>query len=213
MIVCKFGGTSVGDAAAIRRLVGIVKSRLSERPLLVVSALSGVTDQLLRLLPLAAAGGETALQRLDALVGRHRAIAGELGVDGTAGQAIAEDGQRLAALLAVPAGGVPSGELSDRVACRGELWSTRLVAAALDAAGIASVWVDAREVMRTDASFTRAVPDRAALAELAGARLLPLLAEGKVPVTQGFIGATADGRPTTLGRGGSDYSAALLGAV
>ncbi|HEV8613386.1 MAG TPA: hypothetical protein VGQ73_07735, partial [Gemmatimonadales bacterium] len=214
MIVCKFGGTSIGDAAAIRRLIGIVQSRLDQRPLLVLSALSGVTNALLQLLRLTAPGQKSTLaHELAELVTRHRKLARELALAEAVGERIAEEGQQLLARLAGRPDPAGADELSDFVAAQGELWSTRLVAAALGSAGIASAWVDARSIMRTDANFTRAAPDQTRLGELAARVFLPLLEQGTVPVTQGFIGATAEGRTTTLGRGGSDYSAALLGAA
>jgi aspartate kinase len=214
MIVCKFGGTSIGDAPAVRRLAGIVQSRLAERPLVVLSALSGVTNALLGLLKHTAPSEQRTLaHQLAELVARHRQLARALELSEELGERIADEGQQLLARLAARPDPAGADELCDFVAAQGELWSTRLVAAALAAAGLESVWVDARSVMRTDAHFTRAAPDRAVLDDLAPRQFLPLLERGKVPVTQGYIGATADGRTTTLGRGGSDYSAALLGAA
>lgn len=206
MIVCKFGGTSVGDAAAIRRLVEIVRSRVPEQPLVVVSALAGVTNELLRL-------GDTAdAAQLDAILSRHRDIALELDLNSQAIEGCAKEAREILAALAQPAGRSPA-ELADLVTSCGELWSSRLVAAALAAAGVPSTWFDVREAMLTDVSFGRADPDTAALRTRSGRLLRPQLEAGRVVVTQGFIGATADGRPTTLGRGGSDYSASLLGAA
>jgi aspartate kinase len=101
----------------------------------------------------------------------------------------------------------------DHGVAHGELWSSRLVTAALAAAGVPSVWVDVRPLLVTDERFGQAVPDQGELRIRARTALLPLLERGAVPVTQGFIGGTPDGRTTTLGRGGSDFSAALLGAA
>jgi aspartate kinase len=214
VIVCKFGGTSVGDAAAMRRLCGIVRSRLAERPLVVVSALAGVTDALLHLLPLAEGGDEAGLGRhLDGIITRHLTMARELAAgDGVAGR-ITADAERLGGLLLDREGVPPTDELIDFVAGWGELWSSVLAAAALDQAGVPAEWVDVRRALVTDARFTRAEPDRAVLAERAPRLFGPALDGGRVPVTQGFIGAAHDGRPTTLGRGGSDFTAALLGAA
>lgn len=205
MIVCKFGGTSVGDAAAIRRLVEIVRRRAPEQPLVVVSALAGVTNGLLRLCDTAEAAA------LDAILSRHRDIALELDLESqTIEDWTKESGEILAALAEL---GRSPAELADLVTSCGELWSSRLVAGALTAAGVPSAWFDVREAMLTDATFGRAEPDTAALATRSGRLIRPHLEAGLVVVTQGFIGATADGRPTTLGRGGSDYSASLLGAA
>jgi aspartate kinase len=100
----------------------------------------------------------------------------------------------------------------DAVASYGELWSSEILSQALVARGVPAVHVDARRVVITDASFGRATPDRAAIAERARALPGADVEAGRVPVLQGFVGATPDGIPTTLGRGGSDYTAALLGA-
>jgi aspartate kinase len=214
MIVCKFGGTSVGDAAAIRRLAGIIRPRIPERPVVVVSALSGVTNALLHLLALAEGGDEAGLAKsLEQIVARHAAMAGELEAGDGAAAAISADAHRLGGVLLEREGVPPTEELTDLVSGMGELWSSRLVAAALAASGLPGEWVDVRRAMITDARFTRALPDRAALGRRAPGLFGPLLDAGRVPVTQGFIGATPDGRPTTLGRGGSDFSAALLGAA
>ncbi|MDQ3137351.1 MAG: aspartate kinase, partial [Gemmatimonadota bacterium] len=101
----------------------------------------------------------------------------------------------------------------DALAGRGEVWSSRLIAAALAGAGLDAVWVDIRPIMLTDDRYGRAIPHMPTLTARARECLRPLVEAGRVPVTQGFIGATADGTPTTLGRGGSDYTAALLGAA
>jgi aspartate kinase len=214
VIVCKFGGTSVGETAAIRRLTGIARSRLAERPVIVVSALSGVTNALLHLLALVEAGDEPGIDRgIDALLARHQAIAAELGLPDDLLTPIRESAASITARLRDREGVPPTGELSDLVAGAGELWSSRLVTGALAAAGISAVWVDIRPILRTDTRFTRAAPDEAELAVRAPRGFEPLLRDGMVPVTQGFLGSTSDGRPTTLGRGGSDYTAALLGAA
>lgn len=215
MIVCKFGGTSVGDCAAIERLAGIVKGRLDSRPLVVVSAMSGVTNALLGLVDQAGAGDwDGARVRLGEIVARHRATAEELGVSGVLDEVLAADVALIDARLDSLRDGGALDAVRDAVVSSGEQWSSHLVAAALTAvAGIASRWVDVRTVMRTDARFGRAVVDRQVLDQAAPVVFGPIVDAGIVPVTQGFLGATADGRPTTLGRGGSDYSASLLGAA
>jgi aspartate kinase len=214
MIVCKFGGTSVADATAIGRLSEIIRVRTEERPVVVVSALAGVTDALLALARAVAAGDRYALgQGIDALLQRHRAAA--KGIPG-APEALEDIGSDVRALgheLHGALGRTLQPAELDALAGRGELWSSRLVAAALVRAGVPAVWVDVRPMMLTDDRFGRATPDLARLA-VRSRRCLGQLAEGgSVPVTQGYIGATGDGRPTTLGRGGSDFTAALLGAA
>ncbi len=214
MFVAKFGGTSVGDAPAIRRLITIITERMARRPLVVVSALSGVTDGLLDLAARVARGEQPGVaERLAWLEARHRDVA--LALPGTA-----ETMARIAGeldglhrtLAGQPRGALTPGEL-DELLARGERWSSRLVTAALSGAGVPAILADAGDFLRTDARFGKARPDRAALADLAPAVIGPALDRGQVVVTQGFIGATADGATTTLGRGGSDYSAALLGAA
>jgi aspartate kinase len=214
MIVAKFGGTSVADAAAIGRLAGIVGRRAADRPVVVVSALAKVTDALLDLGPLVHTGDAAAVDAvLAALLERHAATAQAVPGGATVMPAIEHDlaalGQELHAALGRR---LRPAEL-DAVAGRGELWSSRLVAAALEGGGIAATWVDIRPLMLTDDRYGRATPQMQALTTRARECLRPLVEAGRTPVTQGFIGATAEGTPTTLGRGGSDYTAALLGAA
>jgi aspartate kinase len=213
MIVTKFGGTSVGNASAIGRLVEIVRARREERPVVVVSALAGVTDALLDLARQVQAGNAAALDvALARLVARHSDTAQGFGC-GTALAEIVRDAASLLDELHLAVGRKLRPQELDALAGRGELWSSRLVAAALEDGGLAATWVDARTVVITDDRFTRATPDVRVVTERARACLKPLAESGRIPVTQGFIGATAEGIPTTLGRGGSDFTAALLGAA
>jgi len=213
MIVCKFGGTSVQDAPAIRRLAEIIRDRLPERPLLVVSALAGVTDELLAIARLAGVGGNEPRRRLAALVARHEAIARELPGGEAALDDIRLEADGLAQELAVLAGRRIMPREIDSVASRGEVWSSRLIAAVLAGADVRAEWVDVRPIMVTDDRFGRATPYVQVLNSRARQQVCPILERGVVPVTQGFIGTTATGVPTTFGRGGSDFSAALLGAA
>jgi aspartate kinase len=214
VIVCKFGGTSVADAAAIRRLIAIVAARVRERPLVVVSALSGVTDGLLGLGAAVHMGDAAALDAaIDGLVRRHETVAGELAGAGPAVETVRADAAALRSSLADALGRRLRPAEIDELAGHGELWSSRLVAAAMRGAGLPSAWADIRPIMVTDDRFGRATPYVQVLNTRARDCLGPLLEEGLVPVTQGFVGATPDGVPTTLGRGGSDFTAALLGAA
>jgi aspartate kinase len=214
MIVAKFGGTSVADAAAIRRLAGIVRTRTTAQPVVVVSALAKVTDALLGLRAAVHAGDGPAVDAaLEALVERHRAIACELSGASDAMPAIVQDAAALRHDLGAALGRMLRPAELDALAGRGELWSSRLVAAALGGAGLGATWVDIRPILVTDDRFGRATPNLAALTARARECLRPLVEAGLVPITQGFIGATPDGTPTTLGRGGSDFTAALLGAA
>jgi aspartate kinase len=219
MIVMKFGGTSVEDATAIRRLVSIVQQYQARQPLVVVSAMAKVTNGLLECAQLAAQGElPPALQKLEGLAERHFAAATDLaGSEEDKDALLAELQQRFAGLRTtleeIETAGQFTPRFSDAVSAHGELLSSPLVAAAFRAAGVASTCVDIRPLLRTNDDFTRA----AVQFEVANPRLksgfVPLLAEGSVPVTQGFIGSTAEGVTTTIGRGGSDYSAAIIGAA
>ena len=204
MIVCKFGGTSVGDATAIQRLVEIVRARHDQQPLVVVSALAKVTDSLTGL-----ASGES----IDPIVDRHQAVADGLGIADEVMPRIRDDARGLAQWLRARGNRPLSAMDLDHLMSHGEIWSSRLVVAALSNAKLAAEWVDARHVVITDGTPAKATPNPALIAERAGRVIAPLIAEGRIPVTQGFIGATESGQTTTLGRGGSDYSASLLGAA
>src|SRR5688500_12234524 len=220
MVVQKFGGTSVADPAAIRRLIEIVRTaraRDGRGPAVVVSAMSGVTDALLGVAAAAgAARTDEALSRVEQLRDRHLAAAGDLvpGAEHAALAAhIAGSFDQLAAV--VRALGVlreVSPRTLDVVAAMGELLSSRLVAAALVEAGLPGEWVDARRAIVTNDDHTRATPQMRETTAALRASVIPAIDAGRVPVLGGFVGATAEGHTTTLGRGGSDYSGALIGA-
>ena len=214
MIVAKFGGTSVADAAAIGRLIEIVRSRAGFRPVVVVSALAGVTDDLLTLAHRCGSGDGTGLNASVAeLLERHERIGRDLPGCSAAVDAIVADAQQLGReVMAAQDRQLSPAEL-DGIAGRGELWSSRLVAAALVGAGLDADWVDIRPILVTDGRFGRATPNMQVFNQRARDHLKPLAESGRIPVTQGFIGATAAGVATTLGRGGSDFTAALLGAA
>ena len=214
MIVAKFGGTSVADAEAIERLIEIVRSRLDCRPVVVVSALAEVTDGLLDLAQLCGKGDEATINAsVTALLGRHERVGRSLTGCSAAMDSIAADAEQLRREAVVARDRRLSPAEIDGVAGRGELWSSQLVAAAMRRAGIDTTWVDIRPIMVTDGRFGRATPYTQVLNKRARDQLKPLTDAGSVAVTQGFIGATATGVPTTLGRGGSDFTAALLGAA
>jgi aspartate kinase len=218
----KFGGTSVANPDAIGRLMGIVRGRVpganpaSGVPIVVVSALSGVTDQLVAVTRLAEEG-ETAraADTLHALLDRHISVASSV-TSASRSAVIAgvrrefEELTGLVHALAVLREVSPRS--TDAVLSVGELASSRIVAAALADSGMSSTWVDARMALITDSEYTIAAPDMIATCERTREHVSPALAAGKVPVLGGFIGSTANGVTTTLGRGGSDYSAAIFGA-
>ena len=217
MIVMKFGGTSVQDAQAIQRAAAIVKGRLECKPVVVVSAMSKVTDQLLAMAKAAGSGDrKQALKLCRALQERHYNAAGELLGTALFTQFHGELGADFETLDELLRGIAAVGELtprtSDNVAAYGEMLSSKIVTAAFSAMGVEAAPVDSRECIVTDSAYTRAAP----LFEETNARLqkhiAPLLRQNRVPVMGGFIGANKAGITTTIGRGGSDYSAAIVGA-
>jgi aspartate kinase len=216
-VVMKFGGTSVEDAAAIRRLCQLALRALEERPVLVVSALAKVTDQLMNIGWAAAEGRlDAAREGLQLLRERHEAVAAGLVSRDEQSRLCHEFTREFDALapvlsrIAWDKSFTPQAQ--DQLLGVGESLSSKLVHAALKAEGLEAALVDARECIVTDAAHTRATPlwddTNQRLQEL----LLPLLSSGRVPVMGGFVGATRDGIPTTLGRGGSDFSASIVGA-
>lgn len=205
-VVAKFGGTSVADYDAMNRSADVVLADPNTR-LVVLSASAGVTNLLVSL-----SEGLEATERfvkLDAL----RKIQFDILERMHNPNVIREEVERLLeniTTLAEAASLATSTALTDELVSHGELMSTLLFVEILRERNVQSQWFDVRKVMRTSDRFGRAEPDIDALAELTAQQLAPRLAEGIV-ITQGFIGSEAKGRTTTLGRGGSDYTAALLG--
>jgi len=217
-IVMKFGGTSVGDAKAIERVAEIVRERLPQRPVVVVSAMARVTDQLLKMAHSAGSGDrKNSLTLARELRERHYNTAGEL--LGTAlftqfHNDLGAEFEELEELLrGISAVGELTPRTTDHVASFGEVLSSKLVTAALSAHEIESTLVDSRDCIVTDDTFTRATPffedTNAKLRET----VQPLLEQERVPVMGGFIGSTRNGITTTIGRGGSDFSASIVGAA
>ena len=219
MIVLKFGGTSVGDASAIGRAASITRSRLPRRPVVVVSAMSGVTNALLLAARDAAHGNRAAAdEALRSMRDRHMAALDALVVRGPDAEKVGCELDRIYDALAgltealAILGHVTPRSL-DTMAAYGEQLSARLVVAAFRGKGLPAVLVDARQIVVTDDHFTSAAPLLEEIASGAQRVLRPLVEDGQIPVLGGYIGATADGVTTTLGRGGSDFSASLIGAA
>src|SRR6202162_5347719 len=217
MIVMKFGGTSVEDARAIERVAAIVKGRLPHRPVVVVSAMAKVTDTLLTMAKAAGSGErKTALKLCRSLQERHYNTASEL--LGTAlftefHSELGGDFEALDELLrGISAVGDLTPRTTDHVAAFGEILSSKIVAAAFADQGLKSEVVDAREVMVTDSNYMQAVPQEEETNARLQTKVKPLLDAGKVPVMGGFVGANHAGVTTTIGRGGADFSAAIVGA-
>jgi aspartate kinase len=217
MIVMKFGGTSVQDAVAIDRVASIVKQRLAQKPVVVVSAMAKVTDQLLAAARAAGNGDRKgALEISRALRERHYTTATELLGSGMFTDTHRELEAAFDALDDLLRGIVAVGEVTarttDQVAAYGELLSSKMTAAAFAVRGLEAVFVDSRQCIVTDSNFMRAAPLIEETNERLKSKVQPWLDSGKVPVMGGFIGATKSGTTTTIGRGGSDYSAAIVGA-
>ncbi len=218
MIVMKFGGTSVESSEAIERIARIVESRRKHSPVVVVSAMAKVTDQLAEMGRQAASGDcDTSAEMLKALRERHLMTASELlGEKRSATLAprleafFFELANFLRGLSAVREL-TPRG--SDYLLSFGELLSSLIVADAFAMRGLNAAWVDSRQCLVTDATHTRAVPQMPKTRSSCKKKVAPLISKKRVPVMGGFIAATAAGVPTTLGRGGSDYSAAIIGAA
>ena len=216
-VIMKFGGTSVGDAAAIGRLVKQVSAACQRGSVVVVvSALSKVTDRLLQLASFAAAGDEGAIKvGVMELQHRHGEVAREVSPDSPAliASIEAELGELRNLLHAVATLKDASPRTRDAIAAFGELLSSRIVAAACDAAGLPAIGIDARRVLVTNDTFGSALPLMEETTASVERTIRPALADGRIPVIGGYVGATTAGVTTTLGRGGSDYSAAIFGAA
>ncbi|MEB5750502.1 lysine-sensitive aspartokinase 3 [Leclercia adecarboxylata] len=205
-VVAKFGGTSVADFDAMNRSADVVLADPNTR-LVVLSASAGVTNLLVAL-----AEGLEASERQAKLEALHK-IQFDILSRLRDPSVISEEIERLLEniiTLAEAASLATSTALTDELVSHGELMSTLLFVEVLRERNVQSQWFDVRKVLRTSDRFGRAEPDVEAIAELTTQQLAPRLAEGIV-ITQGFIGSEAKGRTTTLGRGGSDYTAALLG--
>jgi aspartate kinase len=220
VIVLKFGGTSVGDAEAIARTARIVSTRRDRGPVVVVSALAGVTNALIALAEQAARGHLIgALRAVEELRERHLGQAELLlgsGIESM--ETCAELSVMIDELAHLAEALATLGDLTprslDAISSFGEKMSSLLCVAAFVQQGLPAVHVDACEVMITDGTFTRAEPQPDAIAEACRASVIPYVRNGKIPVMGGFIGSAQGTRiTTTLGRGGSDYSASLFGAA
>ena len=220
MLVLKFGGTSVGSADAFRQVVQIVKKATTqdEQVAVVTSAMSGVTNSLIEGAQAAAHGEHERYQRIKAeLLDKHLNTVDELGLEPQVkldASSLVEDRlhdfDRFCRSVAILRELTPRG--LDLISSLGERLSVVILAGALKTAGTKAQAVEATELIVTDDSFGQANPLMAETRDRAAKVLGPLLARGIVPVVTGFIGATAESVTTTLGRGGSDYTAAILGA-
>ena len=218
LLLMKFGGTSLGSAERIRVAADICAAERRRRPVaVVVSAMSKVTDLLLEILRRAESGDHPGVgYDIKRLEERHVQTCCELLPDERqppvreAVRSLIADFERIAGGIAM-LGEWPPRSVDDALSV-GERLSALLLSACLESQGTPALAVNAAEVIVTDAIFGNATPLMQPTREKARARLLPLIESGVLPVVTGFNGATADGRPTTLGRGGSDFSASILAA-
>ncbi len=218
MIVMKFGGTSVGSAERIRSVAGIVASERSRQPIVVVSAMSQVTNLLVELAGLAANGDQAheislGIERLRKL---HGDAIFDLKLEPTVAASLLEAVEakltKLSELLeSISALGELTPRANDLIVSFGERLSIHLVAAALVQNGVPAAAVEASELIVTDGEFGNAQPQLDLSKKQTKSKLKPLLEKGTTSVITGFIGATTEGVTTTLGRGGSDYSATIIG--
>lgn len=221
LTVMKFGGSSLASAERLRHTAELVSGYRALNPVVVVSAMGGVTNALLALAGAASQGVSQRQQvrdMVDDLRRRHVDALTDLVHDQVAARPTLMAVEAMFTELRDMCMGVGLlGELSlrsrDRIAAYGEKLSSLLMAAALNGLGVPATAVSAEEIVVTDANFGAANPDMAATTARAAARIIPLVNAGQIPVVTGFIGATPDGVTTTLGRNASDYSAGLMGAV
>lgn len=217
MIIMKFGGTSVQDAEAIDRLCEIVKTRLSKQPVVVLSAISKATDTLISCAKIAADGKlNKANEKISKLSERHFKIASDLIKEK---ESLAELNEKLTEyftdLKDLLNGVSLLSELSPkshvRIISYGELLSTLIASYAMKEKGINSVLLDSRNFIITDNNYLKGEPQNHEIALKTQSEILKFIKKGFVPIIQGFISRSKNGVQTVLGRGGSDYTASLVG--
>lgn len=219
ILVMKFGGTSVGSAERMRVAAAIAAEQKQRRPVaIVVSAMAKITDLLLDTLRHAEAGDTTGLEaNIAKLRERHTSTSRELLPPEKQAAAEAGIARLIAEFVRLAGGMLMLNEMpprsADEAVATGERLSALLIAEYLNSRGTPAEAINAADLIVTDAVFGNASPLMEPTRTKARARLLPLLERGILPVITGFNGATADGRPTTLGRGGSDFSASILSAA
>lgn len=214
--VMKFGGTCVEDGPAFQRVVEIVGNRQASQPVVVVSAMGGFTDALLQSWAKAMEGDlDGATNIVNEHLARHARVADAFAADAEVIASTLDTARdELTNLfLATKAQTLSLPLLQDLIASYGERLSASLLAIVLNQAGMPAQYVDSRRCILTNADHARAEPLMEQTEERTRAELAPLLAAGKIPVMGGFIGSTVDGTTTTLGRGGSDYTAAIVASA
>jgi aspartate kinase len=219
LLIMKFGGTSMGSSERMRVAARIVQEETAKRPVVVVvSAMSKITDLLLDSMRFAEAGNRAAVDaNLANLRSRHEETCRDLLPPGYQTRVTARLGELIGEFERIVSGMAMLGDRPprsvDEAVVTGEWLSATLFSEYLTATGTPAEAINARDAIVTDAMFGNASPLMEPTGVKARARLLPLLEQGTLPIVTGFNGATADGRPTTLGRGGSDFSASILAAA
>ena len=219
MIVIKFGGTSVKDSKAIRNVSGIIKNLLNRQPVVVSSALAGITDLLLEALDSAFSHNEDKLRSsCEVIEKRHIEIIDTLIKDAdimhSLKELVEEEITKLQVLLkAAKTIRLKSGTLAHAIMSIGEILSTKIITGYLNTIGISTHWVDAREVIILEEKKGDYLPDINTIKNKSKNLFEPLFKKYQCILFPGFIGATKDGEPATLGRNGSDYTASILGAA
>jgi bifunctional aspartokinase / homoserine dehydrogenase 1 len=219
-ITMKFGGTSVGSAEAIKNVIYITRRELDQgnRVIPVVSAMAGVTDTLLSSIQLARDGDRWGyLSVAEKLRERHEEAINRLVSPGSNRDKVTRSINKLLdeyteLCQAINVLGEATPRIRDAVTAFGEKMSARLVAMALQEQGVNARHIDASDIIVTNENHQNAAPVWELTNENMRSTILPLLENGVVPVVTGFIGATATGVVTTLGRGGSDFSGAIFAA-
>lgn len=213
----KFGGTSVANCEAINRTIAIVKGKLQQKPVVVVSALSKVTDSLCKIADaIESANPALAYDLIEALRKRHADLCDEL-MDGTdlCSSAKAAVEELCGGLLQLAKAACMLGELTARSKARilahGELLSSTVICHAMNSRGIDTAWIDARRMIITNADYLKAQPVLSEIEQRVPAAVDQAYKGRDAVITQGFVSSTPDGRTTVLGRGGSDYTASLIG--
>ncbi len=212
MIVMKFGGTSFSDLTAWHRAISIVKTKAAQETVIVASAIRGITDELAACADNAAQGNKRELQNgFERIASTHFEFCDSLRLGKQIRQQI---GLGLRDLKLCLESVITLNELTlrtrDQILAYGEVFSSILLTAVLQKLGVDAVFVDSREIVVTDDRFSRARPQVEIAKNQTRERLIPLLRNKRIPVLPGFIGATRTGQTTTLGRGGSDFSASLI---
>jgi aspartate kinase len=219
MIIMKFGGTSVEDARAMKNVIEIVSREQDRKPVVILSAIAGATNALLKSARTALEGDlQGAHAELNTILERHVSLLENLiGNRSEIQQLILSVRKRLDELKTLCQGVAILGELTNRsldaIASVGEELSTLIFERAMAERGFPTELLNVRDIMLTDDRFTMATPLFDRVSHEAESRILPLIRAGKIVITQGFIGSTTTGITTTLGRGGSDFSAAIIGAA